>query len=270
MSFTTAIRDTLGSPSTAYGFWLTLPGAGVVKTILRSTVGSPDGGFSWVLVDAEHGLISDKDYYELNNAIGSEGASPIIRVPWAEEWMIKRALDSGAHGIMTPMCHSAEDAAKVVKWCKYPPTGSRGYGPMFAAHSLPRGSNYDEGADKALMVVVQIESRSGVENVEEIAKVDGLDVLFIGPFDLAKQTGVVRGGEEHEAMIQRTLKAAKAAGKKAAIFCVDGADAQKRAQQGFDMVSIITDVGVLAQAMAQQLDIAKGKGIEGNKQRDGY
>jgi 4-hydroxy-2-oxoheptanedioate aldolase len=91
-------------------------------------------------------------------------------------------------------------------------------------------------------------------------------------------------------MIQRTLKAAKAAGKKAAIFCkflgcssleiasaniyfssgVDGADAQKRAQQGFDMVSIITDVGVLAQAMAQQLDIAKGKGIEGNKQRDGY
>ncbi|OKL63154.1 hypothetical protein UA08_01609 [Talaromyces atroroseus] len=248
-----------------------LPGAGVVKTILRSTVASPDGGFSWVLVDAEHGLISDKDYYELNNAIGSEGASPIIRVPWAEEWMIKRALDSGAHGIMTPMCHSAEDAARVVKYCKYPPTGSRGYGPMFAAHALPRGTSHDDGANDSLMVVVQIESRSGVENVEEIAKVDGIDVLFIGPFDLAKQTGVVRGGEEHEAMIQRTLKAAKAAGKKAAIFCTDGLDAQKRAEQGFEMVSIITDVGALGQVMLQQLDVAKGKGAEGQgKQRSGY
>lgn len=270
MSFSTALRTTLESSSIAYGFWLTLPGSGVVKTILRSTVSSPDDGFKWVLVDAEHGLISDKDYYELNNAIGSEGASPIIRVPWAEEWMIKRALDSGAHGIMTPMCHSAEDAARVVKYCKYPPTGTRGYGPMFAAHSLQRGVNYDDNANASLTVIVQIESTAGVENVEEIAKVPGLDVLFIGPFDLAKQTGVVRGGEEHEAMIARILKAAKAAGKKGAIFCTDGHDAQKRAQQGFDMISVITDVGALGQVMSQQLDVAKGKGQDQNQQRSGY
>jgi 4-hydroxy-2-oxoheptanedioate aldolase len=110
-----------------------LPSAGVAKTILHGASGCSTK-FSWVLVDAEHGLISDHHYYEvclhlaqlyfaalhfpsllfygdtdqtkLNNAIGSEGASPIIRVPYAEEWMIKRALDAGAHGIMTPMCHS--------------------------------------------------------------------------------------------------------------------------------------------------------------------
>jgi 4-hydroxy-2-oxoheptanedioate aldolase len=104
---------------------------------------------------------------------------------------------------------------------------------------LVPGAGYDDEADKGLLVVVQIESRPGVENVEEIAKVEGVDVLFIGmkhqaspeiyeqttytaaagPFDLAKMMGVVRGGDEHEAAIQRVLKAAKDAGKKAAIFC---------------------------------------------------
>lgn len=98
--------------------------------------------------------------------------------------MIKRALDSGAHGILTPMCHTADDAARIVKYTKYPPVGSRGYGPAFAVHSLlgVQGQDYDSGADKGLLVSVQIESRSGVENVEEIAKVDGLDVLLIGKF----------------------------------------------------------------------------------------
>jgi 4-hydroxy-2-oxoheptanedioate aldolase len=246
MSLQLPLRAALQNQSKAYGFWLTLPSAPAARVILRGAATSSIGGFSWVLVDAEHGLITDREYYDLATAIGSEGASPIIRVPWPEEWMIKRALDSGAHGILTPMCHSAvgfhrgttlnthrrldlmltlsqEDARKIVRFCKYPPLGSRGYGPMYAAHALPKvtpGAQYDNNADKELLVMVQIESRSGVDNVEEIAKVEGLDVLLIGPFDLAKQMGVVRGGDEHEAAIQRILKATKAAGKTAAIFCM--------------------------------------------------
>ncbi|KAL2869456.1 HpcH/HpaI aldolase family protein [Aspergillus lucknowensis] len=270
MSLNTAIRTALQKPATAYGFWLTLPGAGVAKTILRSTAQHANR-FSWVLVDAEHGLISDKDYYELNNAVASEGASPLVRVPWGEEWLIKRALDAGAHGIVTPMCHSAEDAARIVKYCKYPPTGSRGYGPMFALHSFPDvpAPQYDAGADKDTVVLVQIESRPGVENVEKIVAVDGLDGVLIGPFDLSKQMGVQRGGEEHEAAIQRILRATKSAGKKAAIFCTDGTDAQKRAQQGFDLVSVITDVGVLGSGFLRELGVASGQ-AEGGKPRDGY
>lgn len=80
---------------------------------------------------------------------------------------------------------SQEDARKIVRFCKYPPLGSRGYGPMYAAHALPKvtpGAQYDNNADKELLVMVQIESRSGVDNVEEIAKVEGLDVLLIGEF----------------------------------------------------------------------------------------
>lgn len=73
--------------------------------MVRSLVGI--GGFNWVLIDGEHGQINDRDYYELINAVAQAGASPIVRVPNAEEYMIKRALDSGAHGVMTPMCHTA-------------------------------------------------------------------------------------------------------------------------------------------------------------------
>ena len=78
-----------------------------------------------------------------------------------------------------------------------------------------------------------------------------------GPFDLAKQTGVARGGEEHEAMIQRILEAAKAARKIAGVFCTDGLDARKRAQQGFKMISVATDVGVLGDGMLRHLDVAR-------------
>lgn len=274
MTFETPLGKALqGGPSTQFGFWLTLPSAPVARVLLRSASASPFNKFSWVLVDAEHGLISDKDYYELSTAIASEGASPIIRVPWHEEWMIKRALDAGAHGVLLPMCHTAEDAKRIVQYSKYPPLGSRGYGPMFSPHSLPgvTGAKYDDGADQSLMVMVQIESRSALENVEAIAKTDGVDVLLIGPFDLAKQMGVVRGGEEHEAAIQTILKASHAAGKKAAIFCTNGSQSLERANQGFDMVSIITDLGAIEEGITQTLQIASGKGTEGGKeQRDQY
>lgn len=97
--------------------------------------------------------------------------------------MIKRALDAGAHGVITPMCHSADDAKRIVAYSKYPPRGTRGYGPLFTTHSFPselKGAAYDAKADDECLVIVQIESRQGVENVEAIAAVDGIDVLFIG------------------------------------------------------------------------------------------
>ncbi|RAL01124.1 HpcH/HpaI aldolase family protein [Aspergillus ibericus CBS 121593] len=278
MTITTPIRSSLqaatasSSPSSAaFGFWLTLPSSAVAKTILHGASGTSTQ-FSWVLVDAEHGLISDYHYYDLNNAISSTDTSPIIRVPYAEEWMIKRALDAGAHGIMTPMCHTAEDAANIVKYTKYPPQGTRGYGPMFAPHSLPGvnpGPDYDDQINDGVTVCVQIESRAGVENVEAIAAVEGLDVLFIGPFDLAKQMGVRRGSDEHERAIQRVLDAARRFGKTAAIFCTDGVDARRRAEQGFHMISVTTDVNVIRGGMLGELRVAVGDGA-GSKSSGGY
>ncbi|EFX05914.1 dihydroxyhept-2-ene-1,7-dioic acid aldolase [Grosmannia clavigera kw1407] len=276
MAFDTPLTASLkpsATDKTSYGFWLTYPTAAVAKTILRSASTSGSGRFSWVLVDAEHGLIADRHYYDLTTAIAAEGASPIIRVPWAEEWMIKRALDAGAHGVLTPMCHTAADAERIVRYVKYPPRGSRGYGPMFAVHAfsdVAGGDHYDLDAANSIVVAVQIESRQGVDNVEEIAAVDGLDILLIGPFDLALQMGVVRGGPEHEAAIQKVLRAAKANGKTAAIFCSNGAQARQRATEGFDMVSVITDVGALGEVMVGHLGIANGTAKEIAAKHNGY
>lgn len=122
------------------------------------------------------------------------GATPIVRIPVASEALVKRALDSGAHGIMTPMCHTADDARAVVAWNKYPPRGTRGFGPMFAGASfgLSEGE-YATVADDSCLVMVQIESRAGVENVEEIARVEGLDVLFIGESEARMRAARERG-----------------------------------------------------------------------------
>ncbi|ORX35939.1 Pyruvate/Phosphoenolpyruvate kinase-like domain-containing protein [Kockovaella imperatae] len=264
MDKATYLRSALASKKPSVGFWLTFAKGPVAATILEG------GGFDWVLIDAEHGQITDADYFELNNIVASRGASPIIRVPNAEEYLIKRALDSGAHGVMTPMCHSAEDAKKIVAWNKYPPKGTRGFGPMFSAHSFHgmTQATYPAGADSHLLVIVQIESKQGLANVEEIAKVDGIDILFIGPYDLSKFLGVEFGGKEHEAAIAKILKAAKDAGKYAAIFCSSGAQSKMRLEQGFDMVSICTDVGAIAAEFDRQL--AATHGVEMGKGRSVY
>lgn len=140
-----------------------------------------------------------------------------------------------------------------------------------------KDGEYAPTADESLLVIVQIESRDGVNNVEEIAAVDGIDVLFIGkalfrnqrrttaetsslgPYDLSKFMNVEFGGKEHEEAIQRILDAAHKAGKTAAIFCTSGAQAKSRLDQGFDMVSIITDGGAIASEMQRQLAAATGK-----------
>ncbi|RSH85757.1 hypothetical protein EHS25_003898 [Saitozyma podzolica] len=263
MDKATYLRNALAKKEKGIGFWLTFPHPSIAKTILAG------GGFNWVLMDAEHGLITDSDYYTLANHIAASGASPIIRIPVDSEWQIKRALDAGAHGVMTPMCHSAEDAARIVSWSKYPPLGSRGYGPMFCPHTFNVAeATYPTQADKSLLVIVQIESRKAIENVEAIAAVPGLDVLFIGPFDLSKQMNVQFGSDEHEAAIQKTLKAAKSAGKTAAIFCSNGAQAKERLAQGFDMVSITTDVGSVAAEFDRQL--AATLSVEVGQARSAY
>ncbi|KAJ5019123.1 4-hydroxy-2-oxo-heptane-1,7-dioate aldolase [Colletotrichum sp. SAR 10_99] len=180
-------------------------------------------------------------------------------------------LVDAEHELISDVHYYDTDAAKVVSYAKYPPLGTRGYGPMLAPHAFPGtepGAEYDTLAQDVL-VAVQIESRAGVENVAKIAEVDGVDVIFIGPFDLSKQMGVERGGQEHEAAIQKALNAAHAANKKCAIFCTDGADALTRAKQGFDMISVNTDVGVLKRGMASDIRTANAEG-QMIHQRQGY
>ena len=132
-----------------------------------------------MLIDCEHGNITDADMYHSIAAIAAGGSSPVVRIPASESWMMKRALDAGAHGIMVPMVETAAQAQQVVNGMKYPskewPTGIRGAGAMFAPALFGQnGAEYLRGANSNVTVIVQIESRSAVACCEEIAGTEGI------------------------------------------------------------------------------------------------
>ncbi|KAJ7222356.1 Phosphoenolpyruvate/pyruvate domain-containing protein [Mycena pura] len=249
MALNLPLRQKFAAQARAAGGWLTLPSTAVARTIALTK------GVSWVLIDAEHGLITDQHFYDLTNAVAAAGASPLIRIPADEPWMIKRALDSGAHGIMVPMANTPEIVRKIVQAAKYPPVGIRGYGPMFTHAAGALNAAYRGPANDAIVVAVQIEHPDAVSQIDAIVR-EGIDATFVRPraFDLAVSMGVEVDSAPHEAAIARILEATKKAGKIAGIFCLTGEQAEKRFAQGFDMVSVTTDIDTLVDGFAAALD----------------
>ncbi|EFW99925.1 2-dehydro-3-deoxyglucarate aldolase [Grosmannia clavigera kw1407] len=223
---------------------LELPGYTLAKTL--ATLGE-----DWVLIDAEHGNIDDSGMYLQVAAVSTSGVSPIVRVPASEAWMLKRALDCGAHAIMVPMCETAEQAQAIVHACKYPsskwPQGVRGTGAMHAHTAFNQtGRDYLLTANDNVMICVQIESRREVENVEEIAAVNGIDMLFIGPNDLASSLGYVAFDHATTPEVQeasaRILKAGLAAGKYVGHFALSAEAAAAKYREGFHFVNCGADI----------------------------
>lgn len=195
-------------------------------------------------------------------AISSAGVSPIVRVPGSEHWMLKRALDCGAHAVMVPMCETAEQARAVASACKYPssrwPSGTRGAGAMFAPAAFNlTGREYLSRANESVLVIVQIESRRAVENVEQIAAVDGVDMLFVGPNDLASSMGYFAFDHASIPEVQeasaRVLRAAKDAGKYAGHFALSAKAAADKYEAGFDFVNCGADIVALTAWMSSEM-----------------
>lgn len=178
--------------------------------------------------------------------------------------MVKRALDSGAHGIVVPLLYNAEDARKLVQTAKFPPVGQRGYGSPFSMGAFGdlSGFEYLQQANDALVTIVQIETKEAFENVEAIAKVDGIDVLFVGPYDLGNNLNhpmtTSEPDEELKTAIEQIRKAAIAVGKKTGIYCTSGDQARMYADQGFQMISVVGDMVAIPTFMTESLKKAKG------------
>ena len=201
-------------------------------------------------------------------SIASCGVSPIVRIPDNQGWMVKRALDAGAHGVLVPLLYTVEDAKKLVLSAKFPPQGQRGFGSPFPQERFDPSlgaMDYLQQANEALLTIVQIETKEALENVDAIAAVPGIDVLFVGPFDLGNNIGhPIVGGVMHDnlhAAVAKVLKASLAAGKKAGIFCTSGEQAKKYADDGFHMISASTDVHILQSGVINATNLAQGKGL---------
>ncbi|KAH8895579.1 Phosphoenolpyruvate/pyruvate domain-containing protein [Thozetella sp. PMI_491] len=219
-------------------------------------------GVDAVIVDCEHGNIDDSDMHDMVAAVAGSAVSPVVRIASADGTRIKRALDAGAYGILVPMVSSADEARSVVSWAKFPPIGSRGQGSPFACFelSIPTPAEYVATANEKLVTMVQIETAAAIENIEEICQVDGLDVVMIGPNDLALALlGYMPAKGDEPAYLEaidKVVNSARKHGKKVGITAVDG-QAAKKVKERFDFVVLGADVRVLQAWYARELSVAR-------------
>jgi len=212
-------------------------------------------GAEFVMFDMEHGGIDIGATKSALAAARSCGAVPLVRTPSTGYHLISQPLDAGALGLMVPMVESAEQARLIVASAKYPPLGRRGVGVYYADDIEADGLAATlEKANEELLLIAQIETVEGVEHAEEIAAVDGIDVLWIGHFDLTTSLGTP--GEfwnaPHTEAVDRVFEACRRPGKTVATMANDPADALVLAGKGFTMLAF-NDAMVFSAALGEWL-----------------
>ncbi len=179
------LKQRLARGETTFGAWLSVSNPNIAE-IMAGT------GYDWVLIDAEHGPFGLEGLQVALMAFKGSSSVPIVRVAWNDPVRIKQVLDIGADGILVPMVGSAAEARAAVAACKYPPEGSRGFGPKRAADYGRDTDGYTAQANASLITILQIEHVDAVAGIDEILAVPGIDVICIGPTDLSGSAGVLR------------------------------------------------------------------------------
>ncbi|MET4059403.1 4-hydroxy-2-oxoheptanedioate aldolase [Arthrobacter sp. UYP6] len=215
-------------------------------------------GLDWLLIDAEHSPNGLESLLAQLQAIHGYPIAPVIRPPSGDPVLLKQYLDLGAQNLLIPMVDTAEQAAELVRAVRYPPQGIRGVGSALArASRWNRIDGYLQNAAEVLTLLVQIETAAAVEKVAEIAAVDGVDGLFIGPSDLAASMGHL-GQQDHPevvAAVEHCIRVIKAAGKPVGVNAFAEATARRYIAAGVDFLLVGADVALLArgsEALAAQ------------------
>lgn len=212
-------------------------------------------GFDALCVDMQHGLIDYNDVWPMLQAISQTDTVPIVRVPWNDPAMIMKVLDAGAYGVIVPLINTAAEAAAAVAACRFPPEGIRSFGPIRAVQYA--GTDYAQHANEEIVIFGMIETRQGIDNLEEICAVPGLDAVYIGPADLSYALGLPPRGDNddplHLETCDRIRDVAHKHGKKAAMHCASPAFAAGAVKRGFDLVMLTSDVACMTAAARQQL-----------------
>ncbi len=207
-----------------------------------------DSGFDWILLDTEHSPNEIPNLLSQLQAIGRGGATPIIRPAWNDIVLAKRCLDIGAQTLLFPYVQNAEEAKRAVASTRYPPEGVRGVAVASRASRYGRTPGYLTKANSEMCVLLQVETRIALDNLEAIAKVDGVDGIFIGPSDLSASLGHL--GNPQHADTQSAMKDAvtrlKKLGKPAGMLTGNEEEARRYIDWGYLFVAVGADVGLLA------------------------
>ena len=254
---TNHVKEKLRRGEPALGAWLSLPGVVSARVMARM-------GFDWLLVDMEHTAHNPVLMSEMVGAIADAGTcAPFVRVPYNSVEWFKWALDAGAWGVIVPMVNSRAEAMRAVEWSRYPPIGTRSIGGVFgpSGFGVADWTVYAQTANEEIMVVVQIESQPALDALDDILSVPGLDAAFIGPNDLHAHIGLPASSDGAEPEFLAALERIKASAKQhhvpLGIFSSNGDTSAERIRQGFQFISVTTDISSMISGVTQNLQRAR-------------
>jgi 4-hydroxy-2-oxoheptanedioate aldolase len=250
MPYTNPLRTLWSTGGTAFGAWC-------ATTSVVSAEAVAAAGYDYVCVDLQHGAVSYSDAVPMLVAIAGRGAVALCRVPANDAGVIGKVLDAGAQGVVVPLVSSAEEAARAVAACRYPPHGMRSFGPVRAA--TVTGSREVPDLEQVICAVM-VETQEGLEQVSEIAATPGLDAIYVGPADLALALGLPPGYEraepEHDDAIRTIAEACRRHSLTMGIHCDGGEMAARRRAQGARMITVVNDLALVRAGAAAELSLA--------------
>lgn len=209
-------------------------------------------------VDLQHGILDYQTAVEMIRVIQGRGKPVMSRVPWLDPVTTMKLLDAGVSGLICPMISTPELARKFVSYCRYPPQGIRSFGPTRAGLGDPE---YQAKANDRIICAVQIEEAAAMEALDEIAAVPGVDMLYVGPADLALSHGFKPQfdpeSREMIAMFEKVVEACRRHGLTAAIHCLSPAYAARMHALGFRFITLASDLRILARATKDLIDVAR-------------
>ncbi|MCE9619634.1 MAG: 2,4-dihydroxyhept-2-ene-1,7-dioic acid aldolase [Planctomycetes bacterium] len=236
-----AIKEKLRRGEPSIGTWMSMAHPSIAEILAMA-------GYDWVVVETEHTAIDVSEVLRLIIAIEQRGSIPLVRLAWNDPIQAKAVLDSGAAGVLVPMINSKADAQLAVQMTKYPPLGGRGVG---LARAQGYGANFDDyvkNANADTLLMVQIEHKDAVANIEEILSVPGIDGTFIGPYDLSLSLGLP-GQVNHpdvvaakRKVLDATLRHKLVAGIHLVQPGTAAADCAKALQEGYRFIALGTDI----------------------------
>jgi 4-hydroxy-2-oxoheptanedioate aldolase len=216
-------------------------------------------GWDSLCIDMQHGLIDYQDSVGMLQAISTTSVTPLVRVPWNEPDMIMKALDAGAYGIICPMINTREECEAFVGACRYAPVGYRSWGPTRGI--IYGGADYAKESNATMLAIAMIETQEGLDNVDAIMSVKGLDGVYVGPSDLGISLGFPPGFDPVEPKLLAAFDTIADAAKRhkviAGIHCGSSAYALKMIERGYNFVTILGDIRLMAWAAKNAVTAVK-------------
>lgn len=252
------VKQKLKAGEIAYGGWITLACPAAAEVMALS-------GLDFLVIDTEHGAINIESVQAIIQAISATDCVPIVRLAGSQRMFANKILDAGPMGVIVPMVSSREDAQATVEAALYPPEGTRGIGLGRAqGYDLERRAEYLKVANDQMLVIVQVEHRDGIQNIDEIVKTPGIDLVFLGPADLAGSMGyrTQPGHPDVAKAIDRVAQAAIRAKVPVGIPVGGPDDLAQRVKQGFRFFHIGVDTLYLGGGCRQGLRDAQRAGAE--------